>query len=328
MAGEGEFDFIARRLAPLTRAHSGAYGLKDDGAILAPSTDHSFAVTSDTLVEGVHFPVGEDPGHVGWKALTVNVSDLIAMGAEPKTYLLNIVWPKGGFEARAEGFVEGLREAQDTYGLLLVGGDTTSADGPWTISITAIGQVRRGKTPRRGGAKPGDILVVTNEIGDAWLGLQLRLGKIEVDDPDEGGWFNMKLVTPDPPLEVATPLRQMANAAIDVSDGLLADTAHIAAASGLRAIVDLAEIPVTRMTQNWIARQPDEAEARLKLATGGDDYQIVAAIPERSVRLFTEACAKFGHAVTPIGRLEAGEGLSVTFKGAAVTTDELGFTHF
>lgn len=328
MAGEGEFDFIARRLAPLTRAHSGAYGLKDDGAILAPSSDHDFAITSDTLVEGVHFPVGEDPFKVGWKALAVNVSDLIAMGAEPKTYLLNIVWPRDGFEARADGFVDGLREAQDAFKLLLVGGDTTRADGPWTISITAIGQVRGGKTPRRGGAKPGDVVVVTNQIGDAWLGLQMRLGKIDIEDARERALLDVKFATPAPPLEAAMPLHEMANAAIDVSDGLLADIAHIAAASSVGAVVDLASLPLSGVARRWIEGEPDELEARLKLATGGDDYEIAAAIPEPAVSQFRERCAAFGHAVTQIGRIEAGEGLSVMFNGAPVRPGALGFTHF
>ena len=108
MAGEGEFDFIARRLAPLTSDHPGAYGLKDDGAILAPPDGCAFAVTSDTLVEGVHFPTGEDPFRAGWKALAANVSDLTAMGATPGPYLLNIVWPKAGFAGRVDRFVDGL----------------------------------------------------------------------------------------------------------------------------------------------------------------------------------------------------------------------------
>ena len=328
MAGEGEFAFIARALKPLTRGHSGACRLEDDGAILAPSTDHKFAVTTDTLVEGVHFPQGEDPADAAWKALAVNVSDLIAMGAEPKSYLLNVVWPKGGFEARADRFVEGLREAQDAFGLALVGGDTTSAEGPWMISITAFGETQGGKTPRRGGAKPGDVLVVTNQIGAAWLGLQLHLGSIEVESDTARGSFSKYFSRPHPPLEVAGPLRQMAHAAIDISDGLLADISHILQASGLSGSVELSDIPLDGEVQAWLDAQPDALEARLKLATGGDDYQIAAAMPESIVPFFREKCAEHGHSVRVIGRLERGEGLTVTFDGEPVDPGRLGFTHF
>ncbi|MEQ8405297.1 MAG: thiamine-phosphate kinase [Oceanicaulis sp.] len=328
MGGEGEFAFIARALQPLTRGHSGAYGLKDDGAILAPPTDHKFAVTTDTLVEGVHFPVGEDPAHVGWKALSVNVSDLVAMGAQPKAYLLNLVWPKGGFEARADGFVEGLRQAQDEYGLVLAGGDTTSADGPWMVSITAFAETLGGKTPRRGGAKAGDVLVATNSIGAAWLGLQLHLGAIKVEDETAQRWFERRFSRPRPPVEIAGSLREMAHAAIDVSDGLLADVGHILSASGLAGTVELSDIPLDGLVQTWLDAQPDALAARLKLATGGDDYQIAAAMPESVVPVFREKCAEHGHAVRVIGRLERGEGLTVTLDGEPIDPGRLGFTHF
>jgi len=328
VAGEGEFDFIARRLAPLTRGQPGAYGLKDDGAILVPSPGQAFAVTSDTLVEGVHFPVDEDPFKVAWKALAANVSDLVAMGAEPKSYLLNVVWPRSGPEARMDGFVDGLAKAQDAFGLTLAGGDTTSADGPWTISMTAMGEVPRGRTPRRGGARADDILVVTNQIGDAWLGLELRLGAVSIDDEDARAHFDAAFSLPFPPVALCAAINDCAHAAIDVSDGLLADLGHILSASGLRASVDLQDVPVSNFAKAWLAAQPDEAAARLLLATGGDDYEVIAAIPEDAIGRFEQRCEEAGQRVTRIGVLEAGEGLQVTFGESPVETDALGFTHF
>jgi thiamine-monophosphate kinase len=328
MGGEGEFDFIARRLAPLTQGHQGAYGLKDDGAILAPPRGTSFAVTSDTLVEGVHFPIAEDPFTAGWKALAANVSDLTAMGAVPSVYVLNIVWPKGGVEARVERFVEGLAQAQAAFAITLVGGDTTSADGPWTISITAFGLVKGERTPRRGGAKPGDVLLVSNTIGDAFLGLQQHLGQANFDDPALSAHVARRFKTPAPPMELSGLLHEYANAAIDISDGLLSDIKHVLDASGLSAVIELGDLPVSQAALFWISHQDDEAAARLALATGGDDYEIVAAIGEHHLADFIDACAMAGHSMTRLARLEAGEGLRVTFNGTLVDAGALGFTHF
>ncbi len=328
MAGEGEFDFIARRLAPLTLGHPGAYGLKDDGAILTPPSGCSFAVTSDTLVEGVHFPEGEDPFKAGWKALAANVSDLVAMGAEPKIYLLNIVWPKGAFETRVERFVKGLAEAQAAFGMALVGGDTTSAEGPWTLSVTAFGAVQGTRTPRRGGAKPGDVLLVSNFIGDAYLGLQQRLGHAGFSVPAHSSFVEQRFATPTPPVGLFSKLHHYASAAIDVSDGLLADIGHVLDASGVGAAIDLADLPLSAAALNWVSLQADEMAARLKLATGGDDYEIVACVPEDSVRRFSSECAQIGVRVTRLGRLEPGSGLRVSFNETPVQTSALGFTHF
>jgi thiamine-monophosphate kinase len=328
MAGEGEFDFIARRLAPLTSDHPGAYGLKDDGAILAPPDGCAFAVTSDTLVEGVHFPTGEDPFRAGWKALAANVSDLTAMGATPGPYLLNIVWPKAGFAGRVDRFVDGLAQAQKAFAMTLVGGDTTSADGPWTLSITAFGVVKAGRTPRRGGAKPGDFLLVSNRIGDAYLGLQQHLGRAIFSDSSLSQHVDQKFAAPTPPVVLASILQDYASAAIDVSDGLLGDINHILQASGLSTHIDLGDLPLSEAGRDWVARQDNEPAARLALATGGDDYEIVACVPQESVAQFSAACAQAGQGVTVLARLEPGTGLRVTFRGKAMDADILGFTHF
>ncbi|MFP4518292.1 MAG: thiamine-phosphate kinase [Oceanicaulis sp.] len=328
MTGRGEFDFIAQALAPLTGGYEGAYGLKDDGAVMAPPAGSAFAVTSDTLVEGVHFPDGEDPAKAAWKALAANVSDLVAMAAAPHAYLLNIVWPEGGPADRGEAFVEGLRKAQDRFGLRLAGGDTTRARGPWMISITAFGHVGEAGTPRRGGAKAGDLLVVTNTIGDAWLGLQQHLGAVRFDDAGHARFVDEAFRRPKPPVEAVSLLRGAANAAIDVSDGLLADIGHLVSASGLTGEVDLGAMPVSAAARAWLGAQPDEAKARLDLATGGDDYQLVAAMPEAAASRFSGALTELGQPARIIGRLSKGEGVSVSFNGRRIESERLGFTHF
>lgn len=328
MAGEGEFAFIARALAPLAAELPGADGLTDDGAVISPSPGRSFAVTSDTLVSGVHFPEDADPADTGWKALAVNVSDLVAMGAEPHAYLLNVVWPGAFDSVRADRFVSGLAEAQDAFGCTLAGGDTTRADGPWVISITAFGEVPAARTPRRRGARAGDRLVVTNTIGDAWIGLQRHQGASPTPDAKQGAEVLRALHRPRPPVAVAGALRQFANAAIDVSDGLLADAGHILIASGVRGVIELEAVPLSAAAAAWVDGEADERSARLALATGGDDYQIIASVPEALLDPFLSACRAAGESAAVIGRVERGEGLSVTYHGAPVDADRRGFTHF
>lgn len=328
MAGEGEFAFISRALAPLASACPGAAGLTDDGAVLSPAQGCSFAMTSDTLVSGVHFPTDADPSDVGWKALAVNVSDLVAMGAAPKAYLLNVVWPRPFDTARADSFVEGLRQAQDAFGCSLAGGDTTRADGPWSISITALGEVDGARTPRRSGARSADRLVVTNTIGDAWLGLQVSQSRIVLPESDKHAPLLRALHRPRPPVEIAGVLQIFASAAIDVSDGLLADATHILDASGLAGVIELDAIPLGAKAKGWVEASSDPTAARLALATGGDDYQILAAIPQALLEDFQAECRAYGHSSSVIGRLEAGKGLTVTDRGEPVTLSRRGFTHF
>jgi thiamine-monophosphate kinase len=279
-------------------------------------------------VAGVHAPADADPADIAWKALAANISDLVAMAATPRAYLLSVVWPKTGPDGLAERLVQGLSEAQQAFACRLVGGDTTRADAPLTLSITAIGETPGGVTPRRANARVGDVLVLVNTVGDAFLGLQLWRGELDGLDPPARARVRQAFLRPRPPVAIIQILRRLANAAIDVSDGLLADAGHIAAASHLGAVIDLADIPASAAGAAWIAAAADPVAARLALASGGDDYQIVAAMPRRNTQPFIKECAALGHTAQIIGEITQGEGLAVRFNGAVIETGPRGFTHF
>lgn len=327
MSGEGEFEFIARRLAPLSEGAPGAAGLTDDGALIDLDPGETLAVTTDTLIEGRHFPEDGDPERAARKALRVNLSDLAAMGARPFGYCLNIVWPQEGASARAEAFVRGLQADQDRFGVRLLGGDTTRGPGPWTLAVTAFGRRPAGLSLRRGGARAGDSLVVTGSIGDAALGLEILQGGEFGLSGDEAAWLIARSLTPEPRLEAIPAMGRHARAAIDVSDGLLADARHLAIESGLHLSVDLAAIPASAPAQSWLARQDDQAAARLKLATGGDDYELLLAT-QRPALLIAEL-AEAGLAAAEIGKFDVRRaGVTVRHDGVVVTPDAWGFTHF
>jgi thiamine-monophosphate kinase len=329
--GLSEFEFIRSRLAPLSYDAQGAAGLTDDGAVLDLGPGERLAVTSDTLIEGRHFPSGEDPSLAARKALRVNLSDLAAMGAKPFAYTAGIVWPLDGFAERADGFVAGLALDQARYGVRLIGGDTTSAEAPWTLSITAFGRLPAGVSLRRGRAQAGDTLIVTGTIGDAGLGLGAAQGGWAPASPDQRAHLAERLQLPEPRLSVGLAARDVANAAIDVSDGLLSEARHIAEASGLCAVVDLDRMPLSDAALAWLAVQTDAKAGRLDLASSGDDYELLLAVPERRQAAFLEACERLSVRATVIGRLDAARetgGLHVTAEGQRVKPPRLGFTQF
>jgi thiamine-monophosphate kinase len=327
VSGGGEFDYIARRLAPLSAGFPGAANLKDDGAVIAPAPGHELAVTSDTLTSGVHFPTDEDPALAAAKALRANLSDLAAMGARARAYMLNVVWPHSADDALRERFADGLAEEQARFGVHLIGGDTTSSPGPWTITITAFGEVPAGGAVRRSGAQAGDLAVVSGTIGDAWLGLQARLGARERLDASHEDFLAERFTRPEPRLPLAGALQEHAHAAIDISDGLLADIEHVALASGLSLTVALEHIPLSDAASAWLASQPDPRQARLALAAGGDDYELALAVPPGRLEALRAGAAPLP--LTVVGQFSAGPpGLHVTWDGAPVVLTQKGFTHF
>ncbi|WP_270375946.1 thiamine-phosphate kinase [Marinicauda sp. Alg238-R41] len=327
MARYGEFDLIASLLAPLASGHPGAYGLRDDAATIAPEDGHEFVVTADTLVEGRHFSEGDDAGDIARKALRANLSDLAAMGARARFYLSSLVWPdktEAGFQRR---FVSGWAADQERYGVTLIGGDITASPGPFVIQITAIGDVPLGRAVRRDGARPGDLLAVTGTIGDAGLGLACRTGKLDLEDRHSQALIERHL-RPEPRLGIAEALRRYADAAIDISDGLIADAGHIASASECSLTIDLEDMPVSAGAQAWLDRQQDEAAGRVALATSGDDYELACAVPPDHVGGFADACRHAGLGLTVLGRFDAGEGVTVRHRGKTREISRAGFTHF
>lgn len=305
-----EFGIIAKYFAPL--AGEGAFGLTDDVAVLPRRAGHELVVTTDAIVEGVDF-FGFDPaGTIARKALRVNLSDLAAKGAEPVHYLLNLSLPHSVTPDWLAGFSDGLAQDQKQYGVTLLGGDTGATDGPLSISITAFGFVPDGRMIRRSGARVGDHVYVTGTVGDSGGGLAIfRREAHNLSDADRDALVSRYRV-PEPPVAFAATLRNIAHASVDVSDGLVADLGHIASASGVRIAVDGEQVPLSApLRALW-----DEG-ALLRAVVAGDDYQIA----------FTALPGLTGP-FTPIGRVVAGEGVSLNVKGQEIAVPKPGYRHF
>lgn len=303
-----EADFLTRlRALPL---HPGAHGLADDVASLA-----GFVLTTDTLVEGVHFLPGDLPADVAWKLLATNLSDLAAKGATVEGVLLN--YPLRD-EAWDRAFVDGLDAALRRFSCRLLGGDTVTlpAGAPRVLTLTAIGA--DAPAPPRSGARAGDVLYVAGTIGDAGAGLDVARGVLAPSRyaPERAVALLAAYRRPVPLLSQGRALAPLVHAMMDVSDGLLIDAARMAAASGLRAAIDLARLP---LSPAFVAIAGDQPEARLRAATAGDDYALLfAAAPD--VVLPVRAAA--------IGRFEAGDGLALFDDGEPVALPAtLGYQH-
>lgn len=308
----GEFDWIARLLRPLTRGAPEALDLLDDAAVIPSRPGLDLVVTKDCLVAGVHFLPDDPLDLVARKLLRVNLSDLAAKGAEPYGYFLSAAWPATTAWSDRETFVRGLAGDGETFGLVLLGGDTVSTPGPLTLTATMLGWVPRGEAVLRRGARPGDLLAVSGVVGDGWLGLKAARG--EIDAPGLADRYRL----PRPRVDLIDAVRGHARAAADVSDGLLADAGHIATASACGVRVDLQALPVSRGAADWLAGQADVVAALIALATGGDDYEIVCALSPSEP-------TPPGFAV--VGAFGAGQGVTATFRGAQVPVGRLGWTH-
>jgi thiamine-monophosphate kinase len=310
-----EFDLIRRYFAPLATS-AGADGLRDDVAEVAPG----LIATKDAIVEGVHF-LSDDPLEtVAQKLVRVNVSDIIAKGGKPDAALLALVWPKGRPHAELDGFARGLRKDLDRWGAHLVGGDTTSTDGPLTLTMTLLGRVGERGPVRRGGAHVGDDVWVTGAIGDGWLGLQAAQGRLGALSAEARNLLVSRYRVPDPPrLAFADVVAAHASASIDVSDGLVADAGHIAEASGVGIEINAADVPLSAVGTHYV----ENAKADLRaLLTGGDDYQTLFTAPASARAAIAGA--------TRIGSVAAGKGVIVLDQaGQALSFDGAsGWRHF
>lgn len=310
-----EFALIRRYFSALTPAAAGVrLGIGDDCALLQLPAGQELAVTSDTLVAGRHFPDDTRPADIGWKSLAVNLSDLAAMGAEPRWFLLALTLPNPD-EAWLAAFAGGLRELAVQHGVALVGGDTTR--GPLAITITAMGWVPAGAALRRSGARPGDRVCVTGTLGDAALALRERGCSTRSED------LQQRLDRPQPRVAAGLALRGLASAAIDLSDGLAGDLGHILSASRVGAEIDAAALP---MSETF--RQRTVIEERLALqAQGGDDYELCVCVPPEQLAAAQQAVGDVP--LTEIGRITAEPGLKVRdANGMLAPLEARGYVHF
>jgi thiamine-monophosphate kinase len=326
-SASGEDALIARYFRPLATA-PGAFGLDDDAAALKPNGD-DIVVTTDAIVEGVHFLPDDPPDTVARKALRVNLSDLAAKGATPAGFVLTLALRKVE-EAWLKPFAAALGEDATQFKCPLLGGDTVSTPGPLMVSVTAFGRVPPGKMVHRSGAKPGDRVMVTGTIGDAALGLAiLGGGKVHAacTDPAARDALVGRYRVPQPRVAMAEIVRAHANAAMDVSDGLAGDLTKLCGVSDVSAAIDLESIPLSDAARDLVSRGIVGLET---LIAGGDDYEILCAIPEDGVEAFAQAAKRAGVPVSSIGTVIAGSSSPkfIDRQGREIALERGSYSHF
>lgn len=324
----GEDDLIARYFKPLA-TDAGAFGLVDDAAILKGSVD-DLVVTTDAIVEGVHFLPDDPPDTIARKALRVNLSDLAAKGATPAGFVLTLALSKVDDSFLAP-FARALGDDAKTFACPLLGGDTVATPGPLTISVTAFGRAPAGRMVRRQGARPGDAVVVSGTIGDATLGLLMltqgsSAGALTADAATRDALVARYRV-PLPRLSLAQAVREAASAAMDVSDGLAGDLAKLCKASAVSAEIKLQEVPVSSQARSCLAAGTTTIEA---LISGGDDYEILCTVPQARLGAFMAAAQDAGVAATVIGAIREGAAPPrfMAADGREVRLERGSFSHF
>jgi thiamine-monophosphate kinase len=311
--------------------HPGAFGLGDDAAAIAPPPGCDLVLTTDGVISGVHFFPNDPPEAVARKALRINLSDLAAKGAAPLGFLMSIALPSGVPPEWLEGFARALAEDAALYRCPLLGGDTDRSPGGFMVHIAALGTVPHGTMVRRAGARAGDRIVVTGTIGDAALGLVLRKDPAAAERWKLDGAMRQHLLdrylVPQPRNAIAEAVRRCASAAIDVSDGLAGDLAKLARASGIGADVAAESVPLSAAARRALDAEPAQIETIL---TGGDDFEIIAAVAPGQLEGFRGAARSASLDVTEIGTVVAQprETRFLATDGRALTFKRPSYSHF
>jgi thiamine-monophosphate kinase len=331
----GEFELIARYFAPLAEAAPGAQGLRNDAALFdptGPAGDNSLVLTVDAMVAGVHFLPEDPPQTIGRKLLRVNLSDLAAMGARPRGYLLATAFPRDIDEAWIAAFAAGLAEDQAIFGVALYGGDTVSTPGPLTLSLTAFGEAPKGRALSRATARAGDLVYVSGTIGDGLLGLEVlrggQFGGLPELTEDHRAYLATRYRLPEPRLELGRRLAEdsLASAALDVSDGLAADLGHIAEESGLAAEIEAGAVPLSPAARAVLEAAPERLP---ELLGGGDDYELLFTVEPGRAGEVAALAVSLDLALTAVGHMAPGRGLRVRDSaGRRVTLTGSGWQHF
>ena len=319
-----EFALIERFFRRAPRDPAVRIGIGDDGAVIAPTPATELVLSVDMLVEGRHFFAGTDPRRLGHKALAVNLSDLAAMGATPRFALLAGALPDAD-EAWLAAFCAGFQALADAFGVELVGGDTTR--GPRNLCVTVMGEVPPGQAITRSGAQPDDDIYVSGTLGDAALALAALQGTMALDRGALAA-AQARLEMPAPRVALGQRLRGVATAALDVSDGLTGDLAHILTSSGAGATIDLVALPRAPA----LARMLDGSERALALhclLAGGDDYELCFTANFAARERLVALAAETGVPLTRIGAITAGRDLVVRDEhGRALADVPQAFDHF
>jgi thiamine-monophosphate kinase len=317
-----EFELIQRYFSRLGTARADVLlGVGDDAAILRATDDADLVAAVDTIVCGRHFPEGSDARSIGHRSLAVNLSDLAAMGASPAWAMLSLTLPRAETDW-LEGFARGFGDLAHAHEVMLVGGDTTA--GPLTVSVQIMGHVPRGTALRRDGGGAGDLLVVTGTLGDAGAGLALAMGLLATDDAAAASELRRRFEFPPPRVEFGIAARGVASAAMDLSDGLVGDLPKLAAASGLGAHVDVDRLPLSRALRAVV----DPERARIYALGGGDDYELLLAVPPARFAALASRAAALNLTLTAIGELRRGNGVQWALDGRSYVPAVQGYSHF
>lgn len=324
----GEFDLIHTYFAPLSKLEGGAFELTDDAAVLKIDPARELVVTTDTIVAGVHFLEETSPDAIAAKLLRISLSDLAAMGATPHAYTLSLALTDAVTEEWLQGFSDALARDQDEYGITLVGGDTVFSPGPLTLTLTAMGTVPAGKALRRNGAKVGDDIYVTGTIGDGALGLLVAQSEITELLKVDADYLADRYEYPQPRGELGERLIDIVHAAADISDGLVADLAHICQQSKVSAVIQSTLIPLSDAATSVLDLDSSYLQ---QILSGGDDYELIFTASQAVADELKKLSPKTGIQVTRIGVITAGTDEAVQIEdgnGDAITLQQKGYRHF
>ena len=326
-----EAELIKEFLTPLTGQNSGALNLTDDVAILACGEDEDLIISKDLCIAGKHFFKTDNPADIAFKAVAVNVSDIISKGADPTAYLLGLALPDAPTREWAAEFTSGLKEAQAQFGLDLLGGDTTASQNDLCISITVFGKCLKNSAIRRSTANYTDHIYVTGTLGDSALGFRLHRASefkenFDLEDSDEE-FLISRYMRPSPRINAFPLVSRFASSAMDLSDGLVSDLQNLCEASNCGADINLSKLPFSKPAQNIIRTVPEITD---EIISWGDDYEIILTIPEKNDQKFNAAANIIDLPVHKIGCIKEKK-LGIRYlceTGEAVELKAKQFQHF
>jgi thiamine-monophosphate kinase len=323
-----EFDLIEKYFAPL--AGPEGLGLKDDTALYVPSPHHDLLITTDSFVEGVHFPNGMYGADVSERLLRTNLSDIAAKGGTPRGYQLSLSMRPHHMEQWIPAFAKGLETTQAEFGCSLWGGDTTATDGPAVFSITLIGEVSKGAMIKRSGAEEGNDIWVSGVLGDAMLGCRLVTSRPISPVPTGSELFAYESAywRPEPCLKYQNILDRFATASADISDGLLADVKHITDRSAVSAALNFDALPISMRAERWAEAQDDPTAAKQALISFGDDYGVVFFAKPKDRQAIFDSARKAKLKVTLVGSVLSGAGVTcLDVDGSPMVWPQTGYVH-
>lgn len=318
-----EFELISKNFLPLAKNNNCALGLKDDCALIDKDETSQYVITKDIIVENVHFLSSNSADIVASKLLGVNLSDLASMGAIPKYYFLGLCLPNSKDEQWLNVFSQAFKETIDKFGGFLIGGDTVKTNDSLTLSLTAIGEVQKGKALLRSGARNGDDIYVSGFIGDSFLGLQLAKKKEYNTNNKDKKYLLNRYNHPTPRLQIGKSLVGIANSCIDVSDGLIADLEHLCNASEVGCNIKLENIPISDFAKKLLYLHDKK-----QLVTAGDDYELLFTASDTNKQKIMDISNILQVPITKIGTITKEKNINIyDTKNQIIQFEKSGYKH-